>query len=139
MNWYYWIIIFGFMFVMLFFMKRKQSKQEQAMRDAVNALQVGDRVFTHIGIFGRIKKIYETTYGKVCVLEVGTNQKIDIEMDIRVIAGKDEKTLVVAEEPKVTQEKIEEPKVAQEKVEEPKQIEETKEEKTERKKKKKKK
>jgi len=72
MNWYYWIIIFGFMFVMLFFMKRKQSKQEQAMRDAVNALQVGDRVFTHIGIFGRIKR----AFFKIFFITSGANSTI---------------------------------------------------------------
>lgn len=128
MAWYYWIIIFGFMAVMLILLNRKQKKQEKMMQEAIDALQVGDRVVTHIGIFGRIKKIYETSYGKVCVLEIGTNQKMDIEMDIRYIAGKDEKTLIAPEETNKNTETVvtNEVKEVEETKEQTKEKEETK-------------
>lgn len=35
---------------------------------------------------------------KTCILEIGTNSKIEIEMDIRYIAGIDEKEMLPDEE-----------------------------------------
>jgi len=118
MSWIYWVVIIGFMFLMLFLMNRRNKRQAKMMEDTINALQVGDRVVTHIGIFGRIKKIYETTAGKMCVLEIGTNEKIDVEMDIRYILGKDEKTLIP---PSETQNVNKEPEVKKEETSKEKQ------------------
>lgn len=105
MNWYYWVIILGVLAIMYVLLVVRQKKQEKQSKELLETFKVGDKVITHIGIYGKIKRIYNTTYGKVCVLEIGTLDKIDIEIDMRYIAGKDEKT-VVPDEP-VAQEKQE--------------------------------
>ena len=99
MKWYYWAIVLGVLAIMYVVLIARQKKQEKQSMEIMNSFQVGDKVITHIGIYGKIKRIYNTTYGKVCVLEIGNQNKIEVEMDMRYIAGKDEKTLV-ADEPK---------------------------------------
>lgn len=97
MQWYYLIIIMGMLIVFYILMNVRQKRQIKQQEQMVDSLKVGDKVITHIGIFGKIKRIYNTTYGKICVLEVGVNNKVDIEMDIRYVAALDDKT--VAPEP----------------------------------------
>lgn len=111
MNWIYIVVIVVVLIAMYAFMIYRNRKQQKINEEIMNSFQVGDKVVTHIGIFGRIKKIYNTSYGKVCVLEVGNNNKLDIEVDMRVIAQKDEKVLV-ADEPaeKVETAKVEDKK-----------------------------
>ena len=92
MNWYYWLIVIGVFVVFFALMSSKQKKQAKQQEALINSFKVGDKVITHIGIFGKIKRIYNTTYGKICVLEIGTTNKIDIEMDLRYIAALDDKT-----------------------------------------------
>ena len=99
MQWYYWAIVLGVLAIMYVLLLVRQKRQEKQSKELLDTFKVGDKVLTHIGIYGKIKRIYNTTYGKVCVLEIGTQDKIDIEIDMRYIAGKDEKTFV-AEEPK---------------------------------------
>ena len=99
MEWYYWVVIFGFLIVMYAFLILRQRRQAKQAQEVMETFKVGDKVITHIGIYGKIKRIYNTTFGKVCVLEIGTSNKIDVELDMRFIAGIDEKTLV-ADEPK---------------------------------------
>ena len=96
---YYWLILIGFLVVVYIFMIVRQRKQQKKSVEALNSFKVGDKVITHIGIYGRIKRIYNTSFGKTCVLEIGNNNKVDIEIDMRYIAGLDEKVLV-ADEPK---------------------------------------
>ena len=103
MNWYYWVIIIAVLVVFYVLLLVRQKKQEKQNKEMLDSFKAGDKVVTHIGIYGKIKRIYNTTYGKVCVLEIGTNQKMDIEIDMRYIAGKDEKT-AAPEEPTVTKE-----------------------------------
>ena len=130
MKWYYWAIVLGVLAIMYVVLIARQKKQEKQSMEIRNSFQVGDKVITHIGIYGKIKRIYNTTYGKVCVLEIGNQNKIEVEMDMRYIAGKDEKTLV-ADEPK-KEEQVAPAKDAQpapaEKEEEPKPQEEPVEE-----------
>ena len=129
MKWYYWAIVLGVLAIMYVVLIARHKKQEKQSMEIMNSFQVGDKVITHIGIYGKIKRIYNTTYGKVCVLEIGNQNKIEVEMDMRYIAGKDEKTLV-ADEPKkeeqVAPAKDEQPAPA--KKEEPKPQEEPVEE-----------
>lgn len=99
MDWYYWVIVLGVLVLFYVLTMVRQKKQQKQQEEAQSSLRVGDKVITHIGIFGKIKRIYNTTYGKVCVLEVGVNNKVDIEMDLRYVAALDEKT-VAPEEPK---------------------------------------
>lgn len=102
MQWYYWVVVLGVLVLMYVLLIVRQKRQEKQSKEILESFKVGDKVITHIGIYGKIKRIYNTTYGKVCVLEIGTLDKIDVEMDMRYIAGLDEKTFV-ADEPKVEQ------------------------------------
>ena len=95
----YWIIIVAVLAVFYVLLLVRQKRQDKRNLEALNNFKVGDKVVTHIGIYGRIKRITNTTYGKVCLLEVGVNNKVDIEMDLRYIAAIDEKT-AAPEEPK---------------------------------------
>lgn len=99
-QWVMWVLIFGFLAIFMIMNVLRAKKQQKQSAEIMNSFQVGDKVITHIGIYGRIKKIYNTTYGKVCVLEIGDKNKVDVEMDMRYIAGKDEKTLEPDEKPK---------------------------------------
>ena len=94
MKWYYWAIVFVVLILMYALLIVRQKRQEKKNKEILDSFKVEDKVITHIGIYGKIKRIYETTYGKVCVLEIGVQNKIDVEMDFRYIAGKDEKTFV---------------------------------------------
>lgn len=106
MAWYYWVVIIGFLAIMYIMLIVRQRKQEKQSKQIMESFKVGDKVITHIGIYGKIKKIYNTTFGKVCVLEIGNTNKIEFELDMRYIAGIDEKTLVADEpETKATEEK----------------------------------
>jgi len=121
------LIILGVLVLFYVFLIVRQKRQAKKNEEALNSFKVGDKVITHIGIYGKIKRIYNTTYGKVCVLEIGTLDKIEIEMDMRYIAGIDEKTSVpdeVKEEIKKPEDKQEEKVV--EKVEESKVVKEEK-------------
>lgn len=105
MQWYYWVAILGFLAIMYILMIVKQRKQTKQAQQVMESFKPGDKVITHIGIYGKIKRIYNTTFGKVCVLEIGDKNKIEFELDMRYIAGLDEKTLVADErsEEKTTQ------------------------------------
>lgn len=89
----YWVIILGVLVVFYILLMVRQKRQDKRNLEMLNNFKVGDKVVTHIGVYGRIKRIYNTTYGKVCVLEVGVSNKVDIEVDLRYIAGIDEKTI----------------------------------------------
>ena len=101
MKWYYWLVIIGFLAIMYVLMIVRQRRQEKQSKQIMESFKAGDKVITHIGIYGKIKRIYNTTFGKVCVLEIGDKNKIEFELDMRYIAGIDEKTLV-ADEPTET-------------------------------------
>ena len=78
----------------------RQKRQEKRSAEMLETFKVGDKVVTHIGIYGKIKRIYNSSFGKVCVLEIGNTNKIDIEIDMRYIAGLDEKVVVPNDPPK---------------------------------------
>ncbi len=99
-QWVMWALILGFLAIFMVMNVVRAKRQQKQSAEIMNSFQVGDKVITHIGIYGRIKKIYYTTYGKVCVLEIGDKNKVDVEIDMRYIAGKDEKTLEPNEKPK---------------------------------------
>lgn len=118
MQWYYWVIILGVLVVMYALLIVRQKRQEKQSRELLDTFKPGDKVLTHIGVYGKIKRIYNTTYGRVCVLEVGTLNKIDLELDMRYIAGKDEKTIVPDEpKPEVKEPEVKEVEVKEEIVE----------------------
>ena len=111
MDKWYWVILIGVLIVAYVLLIVRQKRQEKRSVETLNSFKVGDKVITHIGIYGKIKRIYNTSFGKTCVLEIGNNNKIDIEMDMRYIAGLDEKVMVAdapKEEPEIKDEVIKE-------------------------------
>lgn len=91
MDKYYVLIMLGVLVLLFVFLTVRQRKQEKKNLDALNNFKVGDKVITHIGIYGKIKRIYNTSFGKTCILEIGNTNKVDVEMDMRYISGYDEK------------------------------------------------
>ncbi|MBO7527936.1 MAG: preprotein translocase subunit YajC [Clostridia bacterium] len=111
MDKWYWVILIGVLIVAYVLLIVRQKRQEKRSIETLNSFKVGDKVITHIGIYGKIKRIYNTSFGKTCVLEIGNNNKIDVEMDMRYIAGLDEKVMVAdapKEEPEIKDEVIKE-------------------------------
>lgn len=91
------ILILGVVILMYAFLIMRQRRQTKRSQELMESFKVGDKVMTHIGIFGKIKRIYNTSYGKICILEIGEHNKLDIEIDMRYIAGIDEKVAVTDE------------------------------------------
>ena len=112
MQWYYWVAILGFLAIMYVLMIVRQKRQDKQAKQVMESFKPGDKVITHIGIYGKIKRIYNTTFGKVCVLEIGDKNKIEFELDMRYIAGLDEKTLVADEPETKTTEELEKEQLA---------------------------
>lgn len=74
----------------------RSKKNQESMKNMVDALKVGDNVKTYSGIYGKIIEIVETTDGKVAVLETGSEKNKGIfSIDINAIYGIDEKKPVV--------------------------------------------
>lgn len=61
--------------IFYFFMIRPQNKERKRMRDFLEALQVGSKVRTASGVYGKVKEIKDT----VIILEVADNVKIKID------------------------------------------------------------
>jgi len=61
--------------VFYFFMIRPQSKRQKEIKKQREAMQVGDKVVTSGGIYGKVKEIKETTV----VVEIAENVRIKID------------------------------------------------------------
>jgi preprotein translocase subunit YajC len=61
--------------VFYFFMIRPQSKRQKEIKKQREAMQVGDKVVTSGGIYGKIKEIKETTV----IVEIAENVRIKID------------------------------------------------------------
>ena len=61
--------------IFYFFMIRPQNKERKRMRDFLESLQVGSKVITASGVYGKVKEIKDT----VIILEVADNVKIKID------------------------------------------------------------
>ena len=60
-NWLSLVMIVGMLALLYFFMIRPQKKQEKAVNDMRNNLQVGDEITTIGGVIGKIVSIKEET------------------------------------------------------------------------------
>lgn len=92
----FWILIALLVLLVIFmvFRFRQQKKMQSEQVNMLDNLKVGDKVTTHIGVYGKIIKIEETTKGKVFTIETGDKNKSELELDYRYIAGIDDKELV---------------------------------------------
>jgi preprotein translocase subunit YajC len=69
------IMIVAMIVIFYFFMIRPQSKKQKEMKKAREAMAEGDKVVTAGGIYGRIRKVEDTTF----MLEIAPNVTIKIE------------------------------------------------------------
>ena len=74
--------------IFYFFMIRPQNKERKRMRDFLESLQVGSKVRTASGVYGKVKEIKDT----VIILEVADNVKIKIDKNY-IVGSAEEATL----------------------------------------------
>ena len=61
--------------VFYFFMIRPQSKRQKEIKKQREAMQVGDKVVTSGGIYGKVKEMKETTV----IIEIAENVRIKVD------------------------------------------------------------
>jgi len=61
--------------VFYFFMIRPQSKRQKEIKKQREAMQVGDKVVTSGGIYGKVKELKETTV----IVEIAENVRIKVD------------------------------------------------------------
>jgi preprotein translocase subunit YajC len=61
--------------VFYFFMIRPQSKRQKEIKKQRESMQVGDKVVTSGGIYGKVKELKETTV----VIEIAENVRIKVD------------------------------------------------------------
>jgi preprotein translocase subunit YajC len=73
---YQMILMMALIFVVFyFFMIRPQSKRQKEIKKQREAMQVGDKVVTSGGIYGKVKEVKETTV----VIEIAENVRIKVD------------------------------------------------------------
>lgn len=93
------LVLLGVMVVFMFLSTKRQRKAQEEQLTKLNELKEGDKVRTYTGIYATLKRTYDSTDGKIAVLELGVGEnKIEFEMEMRLIIGKDEKTEVTFDE-----------------------------------------
>lgn len=74
-QWSSWIMILAIIVIFYFFMIRPQQKKQKEIKKFRESIAPGDRIVTAGGIYGKVKKVKETTF----VIEVSNN--VDITID----------------------------------------------------------
>jgi preprotein translocase subunit YajC len=70
------ILIMVLIFVVFyFFMIRPQSKRQKEIKKQRESMQVGDKVVTSGGIYGKVKELKETTV----IIEIAENVRIKVD------------------------------------------------------------
>lgn len=70
-----WIMMIAMFAIIYFFMIRPQNKKQKEIMNFRKGLEVGQRVITAGGVYGKIKEIKDTTI----ILEIADNVKIQID------------------------------------------------------------
>ena len=76
--------------VFYFFMIRPQSKRQKEIKKQRDAMQVGDKVVTTGGIYGKVKEIKETTI----IIEIAENVRIKVDKNSVFASPEDIQTSV---------------------------------------------
>lgn len=97
-NYYGIIILFVVFFLFMIFTTKKQQKNMLETEARLNKLKIGDKVKTHLGIYGVIVDIYETTDGKIARLNISQNGECLIDLNFKYIIGLDEKQVIEYDE-----------------------------------------
>ena len=74
--------------VFYFFMIRPQSKRQKEIKKQREAMQVGDKVVTTGGIYGKVKEIKETTV----IVEIAENVRIKVDKNSVFASADDAQT-----------------------------------------------
>ena len=69
------LMIVGIFVVFYFFMIRPQQKRQKEIKKFREGVQVGDKVVTAGGIYGKVREVNDTTF----VLEIAKDVKITID------------------------------------------------------------
>ena len=70
-----WIMMIAMFAIIYFFMIRPQSKKQKEIMNFRKNLEVGQKVITAGGVYGKIKELKDTTV----ILEIADNVKIKID------------------------------------------------------------
>ena len=94
------LIVMGVLIVGYFFYSSYRRKKDYAQaQQAIDELKVGDKIVTTSGMFGTIKGINETTFGKVFLIESGEGKNVSyFNIGANAIWGLDTKEDVVLDE-----------------------------------------
>ncbi|MFR9166239.1 MAG: preprotein translocase subunit YajC [Dysgonomonas sp.] len=79
------IMMVAIIAIFYFFMIRPQQKKQKAIREAREAMKVGDKVVTAGGVHGRIKEAGDTYF----IVEISDGVKIKIEKGSVYAAAED--------------------------------------------------
>jgi preprotein translocase subunit YajC len=74
--------------VFYFFMIRPQSKRQKEIKKQREAMQVGDKVVTTGGIYGKVKEIKDTTI----IIEIAENVRIKVDKNSVFVTAEDLQT-----------------------------------------------
>ena len=85
-SWSFWIMMIAIFAIMYFFMIRPQNKKQKEIQNFRKNLEVGQKVVTAGGIYGKIKSIDDATV----VLEIADNVKITIDKNSIFAAAPDQ-------------------------------------------------
>ena len=85
-----WIMLLLIVVVFYFFMIRPQAKQQKLLKNFRDNLQIGDRVLTTSGMYGKIQQIKKED--NVVVLEVAKDVTIKFDINAIVEAPKEKST-----------------------------------------------
>lgn len=70
-----WIMMIAMFAIIYFFMIRPQNKKQKEIMNFRKNLEIGQRIITAGGVYGKIKEIKDTTV----ILEIADNVKIQID------------------------------------------------------------
>lgn len=85
-----WIMLLLIVVVFYFFMIRPQAKQQKLLKNFRDNLQIGDKVLTTSGMYGKIQQIKKED--NVVVLEVAKDVTIKFDINAIVEAPKEKST-----------------------------------------------
>ena len=91
------IIVFVVFYMILTIKKQQKSMLELEQR--LSKLKEGDKVKTYNGFYGVIKKIYDTTDGKIVTINISQNDnECLVDVNMKYIAGEDKKQVIEYDE-----------------------------------------
>ena len=92
-------IILLFLIIFMFILTKRQQKSLLASQESLNKIKVGDKVKTHLGVYGTLISTYESTDGKIAKLDISQSETpCVIDIDFKYISSIDTKKIVICDE-----------------------------------------